>query len=277
MKRYRVVTVDFDSRAYFLSEQIKPDWELKVKENWIENKHKIMSGLITEFGEVGYPTKINNFVELGKKPFSVVAFHNKFYHQARYAFVIGSYYPALTGICALGERILNHLILKLRTFFQSTAEYKKVYNKDSFDDWDKAIDVLSNWKVLQPNPEVRFRELKRIRHDNIHFSYSTDYNDRKYALEALLKMTEIIEGQFAASGALPWFIPNVKGVTYIKKKYENDPFVKEIYLPSCALVGPNHRMEVDNGQLKVVDEEEYEERDISDEEFIALAKKSRQA
>lgn len=276
MKRYRIVTMDFDSRAFILSEQIKPDWEKGVKENWIENKRKVASGLIAEFGEVAYPAKINNFIELGKKPFSVVAFHNKFYQQARDAFVIGSYYPALTGICALGERILNHLILKLRTYFQSTAEYKKVYNKDSFDDWDKAIGVLSNWKILRPDPKLRFLELKRIRHDNIHFGYSTDYNDRQYAIEALLKMTEIIKGQFGAAGPLPWFIPNAKGVTYIKKEYENDPYVKEIYLPSCALVGPNHRMEFNNDQLKVVDEEEYEDRDVSDAEFIALAQKSGQ-
>ena len=53
--------------------------------------------------------------------------------------------------------------------------------------------------------------------------------------------------------------------------------MKEIYLPSCSLVGPHHRMTFNNGQWKAVDEEEYEDRDISDEEFIALAQKSGQA
>ena len=277
MKRYRIVSMDFDSRAVILSKEIGQDWQTEVKENWIENKRKITSELISEFGEVAYPMKINNFVELGQKPFSVVAFHNKFYHQARYAFVIGSYYPALTGVCALGERILNHLILSLRDYFKGTDEYKKVYNKDSFDDWDRAINVLASWNILQPDPVARFRELKKIRHDNIHFGYSTDYNDRGYALEALLKMAEIIKGQFAAGGSLPWFISNVRGVTYIKKEYETDPFVKNIYLPSCALVGPDHRMEIENDSLKVVDENQYEERDISDEEFVQLAQQRGQA
>ena len=227
MKRYRIISVDFDTRAMILSTEIKKEWKKEEKEMWIENKSKITSQLISEFGEVSYPMKINNFVELGKKPLSIVAFHNKFFNQARNAFVIGSYYPALTGICALGERILNHLILKLRNYFKGTDDYKKVYKKNSFDDWDKAIDVLSGWKILQPNPEICFRELKTIRNDNIHFGYSTDYNDRDYALKALLKMTKIIKGQFAASGPLPWIIPNVKGVTYIKKEYNREFIVRE--------------------------------------------------
>ncbi len=277
MKRYRVVKVDYDSRAHFLEQHINSEWEQRVKENWIQNKHDITQGLIAEFGHINYPMKINNFVEMGVKPFSVVAFHNLFFQQARIAFVIGAYYPALTGVSALGERILNHLLLRLRDYFKSSDEYKRVYQKDSFDNWDTAINVLESWKILRPDTVASFQRLKKIRNDNIHFDYSTDYSDRRYALQGLREMTDIIKSQFAATGPLPWFIPNTKGVSYIKKEYETDPFVKEIYLQNCELVGPKHRMEHKDGRFFAIDEEEYENRDIADEEFVILARKNRHA
>lgn len=54
-------------------------------------------------------------------------------------------YPALVGACALGERILNHLILDLRGAYAHTPEYKRVHRKDSFDDWRVPIDTLAAW------------------------------------------------------------------------------------------------------------------------------------
>ena len=63
-------------------------------------------------------------------------------------------YPALTGACALGERILNYLILNLRDDFHSTPEYKQVYRKDSFDQWDAPINALASWGVLLPEVAV---------------------------------------------------------------------------------------------------------------------------
>jgi len=48
----------------------------------------------------------------------VIAYHNSFLRRVRDAFASGNYYPALTAGCALGERILNHLILDLREEFR---------------------------------------------------------------------------------------------------------------------------------------------------------------
>jgi hypothetical protein len=133
MKRYRVLSYDFDARATTLKTEIRDDWEDKIKEQWKANKKSIKEGLIAEYGAVGAFDKIDNFVDLDASPISIIAFHNKFLRQIRSAYVIGSYYAALTGACALGERILNHLILRLRDSFKGTDEYKSVYRKDSFD------------------------------------------------------------------------------------------------------------------------------------------------
>lgn len=222
-------------------------------------------------------------MDMGTKPFSIVAFHNQFFRQSRNAFVIGAYYPSLTGVCALGERILNHLVLKLRDYFKTSEHYKKVYRAESFDNWDTAIEVLSEWKVLRPETVQHFQSLKEIRNKRIHFDISTDYRDREYALDAIRKMNDILNVQFAGLGRLPWFIPNSKGAFYIKKEFETDPFVKEIYLPNCVLVTPKHRMEYDEAKSawNVINEEEviigYETREFTDEEFLKLTKHHGQA
>jgi hypothetical protein len=39
--------------------------------------------------------------------------------------------------------VLNHLLLALRGDYQHTPEYKRVYRKDSFDDWNVPIDALT--------------------------------------------------------------------------------------------------------------------------------------
>lgn len=145
MKRYRVLNEDLDTRANVLAVEVEDDWDKPIKAQWLQNKEEIKRGLLFEYGFEDATTKLENFMDLGLKPFSVVAYHNRFADQARRAFVVGAYYPALTGACALGERILNHLVLNLRGEFKGTPEYKKVYRKDSLDNWDLAIDTLEAW------------------------------------------------------------------------------------------------------------------------------------
>ena len=106
MKRYRVFGVDFDSRPYILSMEIKDEWEEAVKEVHRNNQEQQRQALLKEFGEYYAEQKKQNFIDLGSKPFSIIAFHNKFLEQVRNSFVVGGYYPALTGACALGERII---------------------------------------------------------------------------------------------------------------------------------------------------------------------------
>ena len=86
--------------------------------------------------------KIAKFIDLGPKTVSVVAFHNVFSQQLRDAFIIGAFYPALTAACALGERILNHLVIALRHYYTHTPEYKRIFRKKSIDNWETAVGIL---------------------------------------------------------------------------------------------------------------------------------------
>lgn len=269
MKRYRVLGMDFDSRASTLSLEIKDEWEEAVKEGHRRNKVQQQQAYTREFGEYDAERKLQDIIELGAKPFSIIAFHNKFLSQIRNSFVIGGYYPALTGACALGERILNHLILLLRDDFRATPQYKHVYRKSSFDDWNVAIDTLKAWHVLLPETVIAYRRLHEIRNRTIHFKPEVDHNERQLALEAIHTLNEIIQVQFGAMGLQPWFIPQIRGAAFISKEAEQQPFVRRVYLPNCFLVGPKHSMEYDAGRWHIHDVD-YEDREISDNEFRNL-------
>jgi len=276
MKRYKVVTFDFDSRPSLFRMETKDSWEEKVKELHKKNKEKLFQDLINQFGSYGKEKKSENFVDLGDKPVSILAYHNRFLDQIRQAFVIGAYYPALVASCTLGERILNHLIIALKEDYRTSPAYKKVYAKNSIDDWLKAISALESWKVLLPNVAKSFVALKKIRDKVVHFDTNVDTNDRLLALEAIIKLQSIIGEQFSAFGPQPWFITGVPGEIYIKKDYESNPFIKRVYLPNCYLVGPYHATRTDvQGHFIIKDDYHYEEKEIPDDEFVALRKKGK--
>jgi hypothetical protein len=213
-RRYLSWGMDFDTRALTLGMDIEEHWDPHVQELHSQNKENARAGMIAEFGEHAIDAKIENFIAIDTKPFSVLAHHNVLFHQIRQSFVIGSYYPALVGACALGERILNHLIIDLREYYRSTPQYRRVHRKDSFDDWRVPIDTLEAWNVLLPGTVIEFRELMRLRHRSIHFNASTYSTLRVDALAAILRMRTIIEQQFGSFALRPWFIEGSHSVDW---------------------------------------------------------------
>jgi len=276
MKRYRVLQFDFDSRTHSLTMEIKEEWDEKTKKQYYQNRKQTEKGLIIQYGASNAHLKKQNFIDLKPKPISILAFHNKFFEQIRSSFVVGAYYPALTGACALGERILNHLIIKLRDDYKSTPEYKKVYRKDSFDNWTLAIETLEKWNVLLPEVVKKFKELEEMRHKSIHFRPDVDRNNRELALNAIHCLQEIIKNQFSGFGPQPRFITSIPGESYIKKECEDQPFIKKIYLPNCLLVGPKHVIKQMSPTVEFDDNFEYPNQEISDEKFVKLRRRKKQ-
>ena len=273
VKRYRTTSFSFDSRPNILNTEIKDDWQDSVKSSWKENKEKVREGLRKEFGVVDFEQKEKNFIDIGATFPSIIFFHNKFLQQIRKSFVVGSYYPAFTGVTTLTERILNHLIFTLMDEFKLTPEFKEVYGKGSFTDWDMMLRVLSSWNVLLPETIDYIQKLKTLRHQYAaHFNRETDIKDRELGLEAIKLFQEFIRIQFGAFGKQPWFIEGTKGAFFIKKEFENDPFIKRIYLPNCLLVGPQYELtnSPDGFQLK---DENYGNKEITDLEFKELLEK----
>ncbi len=105
-RRHLSYTMDFDTRA-LVFEEPGPEWEDEPKRLQLENRERAKAGLAREFGSDFLDEKVANFVAIGTKPFSVLSYHNRLFEEVRRAFVVGAFYPALVGACALGERILN--------------------------------------------------------------------------------------------------------------------------------------------------------------------------
>jgi hypothetical protein len=267
-RRHLSYSLDFDSRAHLLEEPGKA-WAEDARRLHLEGQERVKAGLAREFGPDQLDKKIANFIAIDFKPFSILAYHNQFFDQIRRAFVIGSFYPALVAACALGERILNHLILDLRGFYKHTPEYKRVYRKDSFDDWNVPICALESWKVLLPEAATEFRLLMKLRHRSVHFNVSTYSTLRDDALASIHHMRKIIEHQFGTSGNKPWFIKGTRGQVFIKRKWEEDPFIKTYFLRGCPFVGPYFAISFQNG-LMYIDHSDYGDGAWTDEEFAAV-------
>jgi hypothetical protein len=262
----------FDSRSHALEDE-KPHWDEQVKVQHRDGKNQIIQSLKQQFGERQIESKVENFRELGPLPMSVVSYHNWFFQQAREAFILGAYYPAATGACALAERILNHLIIDLRRHFAHTPEYKSVFRKQSFDDWGRAVAVLKNWNVLRGEVPEKFLELKRLRNRLIHFAEDTYAKERSLALDSLILLTDIITWQFGFFTHQRWWaIRGTAGAQFISKAAESDAFMKEYYLPRCPVVGPYYAIAFAEQGTLFFDRLDYPGREISDEEFADLHK-----
>jgi hypothetical protein len=182
--------------------------------------------------------------------------------------VAGSYYPALVAACALGERILNHLVLDLRDHFKSSEHYKKLYRKESFDDWPFAVSVLTDWNVLVDGVGAAFLALGELRNRSIHFNPETYKLMRDDALAALRQLNDMVAKQFGMFGGQPWFIENTAGAQFIKRGYESHPFVKSYLVPRSGFIGPLYGMELtQEGFWAHLDYADYGDVEFTDEEF----------
>jgi hypothetical protein len=268
-RRYLSLGRVFDFRANTLCLEIDEAWDEKVKELHLQNKENAALRVLAEFGVQSAEQKLRDFCDVGYKPLSVVSYHTEMFDQVRRAFVAGAYYPALVGASALGERILNHLVLDLREFFRETEEYKRVFRKASFDDWRVPINVLECWKVLLPETASEFRRLRELRNRSIHYNATTYLQLREDALQAAGLIRSIVELQFGSFAVRPWFIPGTRGQVFIRRDYEDHPFIKTYFLPQCPFVGPLFSLRFGNGGWRVFDIKNYGSIAYSDEEFAS--------
>jgi hypothetical protein len=95
--------------------------------------------------------------------------------QITATYACGHFFPAQTAAGALGERVLNRLIIRVRRHFESTPEYKKIYQKASFDNWDQPVEILQRWGVIPDAVADAFRRLKPLRNDAIHYRDGYDF------------------------------------------------------------------------------------------------------
>lgn len=235
----------------------------------IPDRNEVKKHVISIYGDADVENRVNRYLSFKPPSLGIVDEYLTLLQEIGHAYVFGLYYPSITAACCLGERILNTLILKLREYYKSSPHYKNVYRKDSFDDWNNSIEILTDWQVIGSTEiKEKFEKLARIRHQVIHFNHLGDIEAQ--TKDVLILIHEIVR-YFFELGMRPDIYFWASGEIYVKKKVEQIPFIKEMILPHCLLVGYKHKIELnEQKQFVMKDGYIYPEGEVSDEDFIQL-------
>src|SRR5207302_1293028 len=84
-----------------------------------EMREEMKAALLVEYGMLDIDEKFARWEALIVPALCAPVEYLDLLHEVETSYVQGAFYPALTGACCLGERILNHLLLRVR-------EHKKV-------------------------------------------------------------------------------------------------------------------------------------------------------
>ena len=271
-RRYIPHAISFDTRALVLTDEINPDWDPDVIAQHEENRRQARMRLIHDFGNADHERKIQNYGELGPAPWSVLDQHNAFMTQVRDAFTSAAYYPALVGACALGERLLNELVIRLRDSYSSHPATVEVATQKTITDWAACIKALFEWGVLDDPIATKFYELRKLRNRSVHYGKHLSGSDaRDDALHAVLLVQGIVQDLFTPHGGPPTFIAGVTGNSFLALGSEDQPFIREFILPASMLVSANFVMEFDpaKGWFDVFDDDAYQDEfpTLTDDEF----------
>lgn len=231
----------------------------------MRERQQIRQMLAAQYGPLHVNENFDRYMQLEVPDFCVVVEYHDFMRQIADAYVAGFDFPALTGACCLGERIFNMLLLGLRDFYKSTDAYKRLYRKETIDDWDQGIDALAEWGVISGDTLERYRELKKIRHASVHCRPIV--KPREQALSAVQHVLRITDALFGLRSDIFFWAP---GEPYIRSERERDPIVQKFFIPACARVGYKHRIDNENGRWVIRDATDYEDREVDDAEFCRL-------
>lgn len=256
---YKVTGFVIDTRS-----QIVNNFETRRSED------KIVSGLIDDWGKLNFEKKLDRFKHLS---ISLLGIPEEYYNllwDVVSVYCCGRFYPAMTSAGALGERILNRLILRTKKYYKSSKHFKYIYNKNSFDNWKKMINILLEWDIISSEIGRTFTRLLQFRKDSIHYSDGYDFEINSH--DAVLAIVEIINGQFNYLRRQDLFwVFDVPGEILVRSDKVEDAFVKEFVLPYCTLITP-YCEPTANPPVKG---KNVPQRPLSDEDFISMRKQRR--
>ncbi|HLF09125.1 MAG TPA: hypothetical protein VI789_07250 [Dehalococcoidia bacterium] len=221
--------------------------------------------LALRYGDENFDQKLSRFLSISPPFVQPLWQYHEYQREIADAFTNGYFYPALTGACCLAEAILSTLVVRLRPYFRNTPVYKMIYNKDSFQNWDLALEALQEWDVFDSSLNGSFKRLEALRNHAVHLGGKAI--SAQNSLDGVRLVFDLIDRLFGPRDDIVFWAP---GEMYVRLGKESDPFVEEFYVPSCHYVGYKHSIEGPFPNWRVVDPHKYEDRVISDEEFRAL-------
>lgn len=268
MKRYRFTSFVLDSNRSLLKHPKGVSGNIR---------EQILAELKIKCGDSNFDEKLKRYLELETGNIKLVTDYHQLLHEAEDTYVCGYYYPVLTASCCLGERIFNSLILRLREYYKCSKSYKKIYRKDGIQNWDLAIEVLQDWNIIDDHLADIYDKLHKVRIEAVHLKAVRDF--RAEALFALQQIMEITDALFGLRKDIFFWVP---GEPYIRKNKEEEPIVKEFFIPNCTLLGYKHSVRSLEPSprgigMMIDDPYDYEQREITDEEFVHLREEWRKS
>jgi len=265
MKRYRIYNFSLDT--------VRNIFKHPAGSQMAKIEEDMRASLISRYGDQDFDEKFARYMELTKPAISVIAEHTYLLEDVCSSYVQGNLYSSLTGACCLGERIFNDILFKVMDDFKQSEHYKYMHGRGSVIDWEKAISILSDWGLVDEETIEKYTELYKFRTDSVHFQ-KKEQDLASMSLSAINAVNFIINKLFAIGphrkDILIYF--EIPGELFIKKEAEKDPIVKAFFIPCSILVGPRHKTASGDrlGQFKIIDEDKYDDQEISDAQFVVL-------
>lgn len=236
-RRYRLMSFYVETRRGFYNSDHSLD------EANDHTKH-----LKAELGEYDFDVKFQRWKQIDYPPLGLLDEYPAKITQIINAFSMGYSYPALTSACCLAERILNRLVLRCRDHFKSHPDYKKIYRKESFDDWDRMLGLISDWDLIPEKAVELFQELMPIRHQSIHYNDSYDFDS--VAPVAINKLIAAVTEVFGVINRKDiYLVFDVPGEVWVRSEAESIPFVKEFVIPHCYYAHAVHDIDFQRGKV----------------------------
>jgi hypothetical protein len=258
-RRYRLANFYVDSRRGFFK-----------SESLIDQQEMVLDNLKAELGRNNFEEKFKRWNQINHPSLGLNEEYSKNLSQIINTYSIGYSYPAVTSACCLAERILNRLVLRCRSHFKSHPKYRKIYQKDSFNDWGLMLELIQDWRLIPPKAIQLFSELMPIRHHSIH--YNEDYDFEGIAPDAVNKLIAAITEVFGVINRKDiYLVFDVPGEVWVRSDAEGLPFVREFVISQCYHAHAVH--DVDLCERRIV-ERLGKTGKLSDEEFVELRKLS---
>lgn len=258
-RRYRLTGFFVDTRRGFFETPVA------AKLATDETEH-----LRRECGSKNFDEKFARWKNIKYPPIGLIEEYPEKIAEIINSYAMANWYPAVTSACCLGERILNRLVLKCRDYFKGHPEYKKIYNKDSFDNWDRMLGLIEDWKLIPPRAIELFGELAPIRNDTVH--YNDGYDFKAVAESVVNKLIEAVTEVFGVMNRTDiYLVFDVPGEVWVRSAADKTPFVREFVLPHCYHAHAVH--EIDSANLRIV-EKLGKVGPLTDAEFVELRKAS---
>jgi hypothetical protein len=65
--------------------------------------------------------------------------------------------------------------MRCRDHFKNHPDHKKIYRKDSLNDWGYILDLIESWTLIPPKAIGLFRDLMPLRNQTIHYNEAYDF------------------------------------------------------------------------------------------------------